>query len=156
MTCSPGARDMDLPSPPRQRRKRRKRKVGASVTAPTFNLCCFNANGVCCRETLLKKFLKDNGISFCGILESHTYRNHELSCKGWIWDPGIENRPNLTQPYPRRHWEPLHTVSQHQPNLPWKILGLDENRTQGQPPPLRSHLLLPPLIANKATCQGLG
>ena len=91
---------MDLPSPPRQRRKRRKRKVGASVTAPTFNLCCFNANGVCCRETLLKKFLKDNGISFCGIQESHTYRNHELSCKGWIWDPGIENRPNLTQPYP--------------------------------------------------------
>ena len=52
------------------------------------------------KEPILKRFLVQHQINYCGIAESHTYRNAHLSDSTWIWDPGFECRPTFDQPRP--------------------------------------------------------
>ena len=107
MACPPWVQaKLGFPPPNGERRRpRRKRKTLRTALSnddsARFTICCFNAQGVVPKEPLLKSFLHEKGACFCGISESHTYRNHTLSCTRWIWDPGIENRPNLSQPHPK-------------------------------------------------------
>jgi len=44
--------------------------------------------------------MNELGIDYCGIAESHTYRHTNLSDEKWVWDPGVEKRPNSTQGNP--------------------------------------------------------
>jgi len=96
----------------RRKRKRRKdqkkssggggkSKSGASEHVGTsLTLAHWNARGLDLKTPVLKKKMTELGIDLCGIAESHTYRNTHLSDDKWIWDPGVENRPNSAQAKP--------------------------------------------------------
>ena len=65
-----------------------------------FCIAHWNANGLVNREPFLKKKMKELDVSFCGVAESHTYRNTHLNDENWRWEPGVEHQPSQTQKYP--------------------------------------------------------
>ena len=66
----------------------------------TCNIGHWNARGLANKAPVLKKELAKLGVTFCGVAESHTYRNTNISDDKWVWDPGAENRPSTSQPHP--------------------------------------------------------
>ena len=52
------------------------------------------------KEPLLKKTLAEQGVAFCGLAESQTYRNRHLNDQNWIWDPGVETCPSPEHKHP--------------------------------------------------------
>jgi len=65
-----------------------------------FCLAHWNARGLVNKEPFLKKKLAELGVVYCGIDETYTYRNTNLSDEKWKWDPGTENRPSGTHSHP--------------------------------------------------------
>ena len=59
-----------------------------------------NPRGLVNKEPVVKKKLKELGVSFCGVAESHTYRSTHLNDEKWKWDPSVENRPSQANPHP--------------------------------------------------------
>lgn len=58
-------------------------------------LVFFNARGISNKEVVLKEFLSDKGAVFCGVSESHSYRDEvALSDNKWRWDTGPEGKPS--------------------------------------------------------------
>ena len=69
-------------------------------TPEDITFCHWNPNGVVNKEPILKRFLAQHQVKYCGIAESHAHRNAHLSDSTWIWDPGFESRPTFDQPRP--------------------------------------------------------
>ena len=84
----------------KKRKKKTKKEEEPERDGVTCNIGHWNARGVGSKAPVLKRKLKELGVVFCGVAESHTYRDTRLSDEKWVWDAGVENRPSSTQPHP--------------------------------------------------------
>ena len=95
-----------------------------------FCLAHWNVRGLANKEPFLKKKLAELGVVYCGIDETYTYRNTNLSDEKWKWDPGTENPVGHPLPPAWRYWgdgEPQ-CVAQHYSC--WKTQRVDEARAR--------------------------
>jgi hypothetical protein len=69
----------------------------------TLVLVFFNARGITNKEVVLKEFLHKKEAVFCGVSESHSYRDSvALSDARWRWDIGPEGKPSERGTRPAR------------------------------------------------------